>query len=208
MFDDNLFLNDPRSTLEMGTTFLQPAIFSSLPASDQLFLWRRARAVAIWNQRAALLKALDNGLRGTQRSEAERDIALINNWFARQHYDSNIEAATGQTVTPILNAARLKTLVEQNSRAAQDIATAVLAGDLVRIGTDLANIARGNIGGVTGAAAEAPPDIQALSGLPPARGAAGQRWTSGLLALGLVAGAALALGLVGRRPAGRNDQRD
>lgn len=154
MFDDNIFLNDPRSTVEMATTFLQPAIFASLPASDQLFLWRRARAVVIWNQRAALLKAMDNGLQGTQRSDAERDIALINNWFARQHYNSNIEAATSHTVTPLLDAARLQSLVEQSNQAAQDIATTGVAVDLVRIGTDLANAARGNVGGPVHPAAD------------------------------------------------------
>lgn len=147
MFDDNLFLNDPRSTIEMPAFLFDPGIFNTLSRDNKVFLWQRARAVAIWNQRAALLKALDNGLEGGDYNAAVETVERINDWLAAQLYISNIDAATGQVVIPLLDGARLKQLADQNNDAAQDIAVATLAADLVRLGTSLANIARQNIGG-------------------------------------------------------------
>lgn len=146
MSDWNLFPNSPHEPLQISTYFLQPARFNALSQAKKEFLWRRGRAVAIWNERAALLKAL-NGLDGDDRDSAERRIADINNWFADQDYRNDIEIATGAAVTPLLDAARIKELAQQNNRAAQDIAASTVAPDLVRIGTDLANAAAQNIGG-------------------------------------------------------------
>lgn len=150
MFDDNLFLNSPRSTIEMPAFLFDPGIFDTLSPSDRLFLGQRNRAVMIWNQRAALLKAVDNGLQGVAHSDATDKIASINNWFANQLYNSNIDEVTGRAVTPLIDGDRLKMLAEQNNRAAQDIAVTNVAADLVRLGTDLANIASRNIGGPVG----------------------------------------------------------
>ena len=147
MFNDDLFLNDPKQPIQMAGIYFRPEIFNALPASDQLFLWRRSRAVTIWNQRAALLKAVIGGLQGPELSDAERDIELINNWFARKHYEGNIDAATGQAVTPLIDPQRLDMLADQNRQAAQDIAASSLVADLLRIATGLANAARNNIGG-------------------------------------------------------------
>lgn len=151
MSDWNLFLNDPHTPVQVSTYYLRPATFNALPQSKREYLWRRARAVAIWNQRAALLKAF-GGLVGNARDSAERQIADINDWFANQDYRNDIDIATGAAVTPLLDADRVKELAKQNNRAAQDIASTTVPADLVRIGTDLANAAAQNIGGPVGSA--------------------------------------------------------
>lgn len=150
MFDDSVFLNPPRSTIEMPDFLFEPAIFDDLSNEVKLMLWQRNRAVAEWNRRASLLKAMDNNLQGTARNKARRAIARINDWFERQRYNSNIDAVTGAAVTPLVDAARLKTLAEQNNQAVQAIAATAIAVDLFRIGTDLANIVNQNIGGPAG----------------------------------------------------------
>ena len=147
MFDDNLFLNNSRSVIEMPTFLFDPVLFNSLAPKDKAYLWRRVRACAIWNQRTAFLKALDNGLGGTDRSNAERAIDAINKWFELQQYRTDIDVATGQAVTPLVDPERLRIMAEQNNAAAQDIAITAIPGDFVRIGTDLSNIVNQNIGG-------------------------------------------------------------
>lgn len=190
MFDDILFQNDPLTTIQIDTYFMRPEFFNSLPDDDKLFLWRRTRAVTNWNQRAALLKAVAQGLSGSELSNADREIKLIDNWFQRKYYDSNISASTGQSVTPLIDPARLTMLAEQNQRAAQDIAASTVAADLVRIGTDLANIASQNIGGpMRAATGRLMTSARALSG---PGGREGERGTI-LLAILAIAGAGLGL---------------
>jgi hypothetical protein len=147
MFDDTLFLNQSRSLIEMPVYLFEPVLFNSLAPKDKAYLWRRARACAIWNRRSALLKAMHSGLQGTDWSDADRAIADINNWFALQQYRTDIDAATGQAVTPLIDPERLKLLAEQNNQAVQAIAITAIPGELVLIGTELANIVSQNVGG-------------------------------------------------------------
>src|SRR5688572_9836194 len=102
--------------------------------------WREHREQSVWNQRAALLRALqDETLTEAKRVVLDFRIQQLNEWFQLEAWQQDTSQLGGLQVTPLPSPQEIRALAMANSAAAQDVASTALAVDLIRLATRFIN---------------------------------------------------------------------
>lgn len=159
------FPDDPKTPGEVAEDWSDPTLVAALRADQQAQLRSELRQMAEWNRRAALLKVTAaNGATPEQEQRAEREAALIDDWFWNSAWEDAIDAAT-KPVTMALDPASVAALAKAARRARQDLAGITAAISALKIATLLLSSLKADAGqtvAAPAAAAMAPAWLSAL----------------------------------------------